>query len=534
MLFQNSVITGIIISLGLLIHSRINFSLLVLAFISACVINNFTGTYADGISYYHLGSNLVMAAGAIGSFFLIPSVRSYLWALVSIPISFLLINGLSRMFGVFDLPILSLPFCLVTILFLCFFRLRVNAGKLQLTLLQHYSPERNLYQYLNGKERLADLNYFNLSLPFMGVWTVSQGYDGSITHKADWGQALDFVIADEEHQTYKYPGTRLEHFYCYNKPILACGDGTIEEVVNHVEDNVLGQVNTIENWGNTVVIKHLNGLYSKVSHLKKNSVKVTPGDFVKQGDVLGMCGNSGRSPEPHLHFQVQVTPYIGSKTIAYPFAYYVDQKDPQDKLRSFKIPVEGTALSALEINSTLKQAFKLQPGYMATVTAANRGPEYLEVYTDAFNQTYIYSKTTGATAYFINNGTAFYFTSFYGDQKSLLYYFYLAAYKVIFTTDAAISVTDNYPLQLLPDKAALWLQDLLAPFGQFIKLSYTNWSAVSGDGVSITAAQHKQVLGTNKQTMGAVITLERGDITAFTVNINNIKVEAQWITENTY
>jgi len=533
-LFQNSVITGIIISIGLLIHSRINFSLLVLAFIAACLFNKFTGTYADGISYYHLGSNLIMAAGAIGSFFLIPSVRSYLWALVSIPVSFLLINGLSRVFGIYDLPILSLPFCVVTILFLCFFRLRINAGKLQLTILQHYSPERNLYQYLNGKERLADLNYFNLNLPFMGVWTVSQGYDGSITHKADWGKALDFVIEDEEHQTYKYPGTRLEHFYSYNKPVLACGDGTIEEVVNHVADNELGQVNTIENWGNTVVIKHLNGLYSKVSHLKKNSVKVKAGDFVKQGDMLGMCGNSGRSPEPHLHFQVQVTPYIGSKTIAYPFAYYVDQKDPQDKLRSFKIPTEGTELSAVEINTTIKQAFKLQPGYMATVITPNRDAEYFEVFTDAFNQTYIYSKTTGATAYFINNGTAFYFTSFYGDQNSLLYFFYLAAYKVIFTTDAAISVTDTYPLQLLTDKAALWLQDLLAPFGQFIKLSYTNLSVINTHGITITAAQRKHVFGKHKQIMEAVIELDRGNINAFTVNINNTKVEAQWITENTY
>jgi urea transporter/murein DD-endopeptidase MepM/ murein hydrolase activator NlpD len=533
-LFQNSVLAGIIISIGLLIHSRINFSLLVLAFVSACLLNKLTDTYADGISYYHLGSNMIMAAGAIGSFFLIPSVRSYLWALVSIPISFLLINGLSRVFGVYDLPIFSLPFCIVTILFLCFFRLRINYGKMQLTILQHYSPERNLYQYLNGKERLDDLNYFNLNLPFMGVWKVSQGYDGSITHKADWGKALDFVIEDEEHKTYKYPGTQLAHFYCYNKPVLASGDGVIEEVVNHVEDNAVGEVNTIENWGNSVVIKHLTGLYSKVSHLKKNSIKVKPGDFVKQGDMLGMCGNSGRSPEPHLHFQVQTTPYVGSKTFGYPFAYYVDQKDQQNKLRSFKTPTEGTELCAVDINTTIKQAFKFQPGYMATVTAAGKNPEYFEVFTDAFNQSYIYSKTTSATAYFVNNGTAFYFTSFYGDQNSLLYYFYLAAYKVMFTTDRDITVTDAFPLQLTADKPALWLQDLLAPFYQFIKLQYNNFAVANGPEVVIHANQHKQVLSARTQTMEATLHLDRGSIQAFTVNINNTKVEAQWITENTF
>jgi urea transporter/murein DD-endopeptidase MepM/ murein hydrolase activator NlpD len=533
-LFQNSVLAGIIISIGLLIRSRINFSLLVLAYISACLLNKYTNTYADGISYYHLGSNMIMAAGAIGSFFLIPSLRSYLWALVSIPVSFLLINGLSRVFGIYDLPILSLPFSVVTILFLCFFRLRVNAGKMQLTILQHYSPERNLYQYLNGKERLDDLNYFNLNLPFMGMWTVSQGYDGDITHKADWGKALDFVIEDEEHKTYKYPGTQLAHFYCYNKPVLACGDGIIEEVVDHVEDNPIGEVNTIENWGNSVVIKHLTGLYSKVSHLKKNSIKVKPGDFIKQGDMLGMCGNSGRSPEPHLHFQVQTTPHIGSKTLAYPFAYYIDQDDQYNKLRSFKTPAEGAQLSTVPINTTINQAFKLQPGYMATVTAVGRNPEYFEVFTDAFNQSYIYSKTTGATAYFINNGTAFYFTSFYGDQKSLLHYFYLAAYKVIFTTDADVAVTDTYPLQLTADKPALWLQDLLAPFYQFIKLRYNNFAVANGAGVAIHSSQHKQVFGNTKQIMEGTLELERGEIKSFTININNTKVEAQWTVENTF
>ncbi len=533
-LFQNSVLSGIIISIGLFIHSRINFSLLVLAFISACLFNSLTGTYPDGISYYHLGSNIVMAVGAIGSFFLVPSARSYLWALISIPVAFVFINGFTRIFGIYDLPILSLPFCVVTLLFLYFFKLRINTGKLQLTLLQHYSPERNLYQYLNGKDRLDSLNYFNLSLPFMGVWSVSQGYDGSITHKADWGKALDFVVEDEEHKTYKYPGTRPEHFYCYNKPVLACGDGIIEDVVSHVEDNEIGEVNTVDNWGNSVVIKHLSGLYSKVSHLKKNSIKVKPGDFVKQGDMLGMCGNSGRSPEPHLHFQVQATSYIGSKTLAYPFAYYIDQKDHQNKLHSFNVPQEGAQLSAVEINAAMKQAFKLQPGYMATVTAANRDAEYLEVFTDALNQTYIYSKTTGATAYFINNGTSFYFTSFYGSHNSLLYYFYLAAYKVVFTADPAVTVTDTYPLQLTTDKATLWLQDLLAPFYQFIKLGYQSSAKADGQGVIISSAQHKLVFGKKKQTMTANLHLQRGDINAFTVNLNHTKIEAQWNTENTW
>ncbi|MFD2144729.1 hypothetical protein [Mucilaginibacter antarcticus] len=231
---------------------------------------------------------------------------------------------------------------------------------------------------------------------------------------------------------------------------------------------------------------------------------------------------------------MQTTPYIGSKTLAYPFAYYIDQNNEHNKLCSFKTPAEGTALRPVDINPTLKQAFKLQPGYMATVTAQGHNPEYFEVCTDAFNQTYIYSKTTGAKAYFVNNGTAFYFTSFYGDRKSLLYYFYLAAYKVIFTTEAGMTVTDSYPLQLTNDRPLRWLQDLLAPFFQFISLKYSSFASVTGQSVVIHAAQHRQVLSSIKPTMGASAQLQHGGISAFTVTINNTKVEAQWKTENTH
>ena len=70
--------------------------------------------------------------------------------------------------------------------------------------------------------------------------------------------------------------------------------------------------------GNTVIIKHAEGLYSKLCHLQKDSVNVKAGDNVYCGQVIGRVGNSGRSPYPHLHFQLQSTQYIGSKTLKYP------------------------------------------------------------------------------------------------------------------------------------------------------------------------------------------------------------------------
>lgn len=529
MFFQNSIIAGLIMSIGLFIHSRIGFSLLVIGFIAACLFNHITGTYPDGISHYHLGVNFMMISLAIGGFFLIPSLRSYLWAIVSIPVAFLLVNALTRLLGVYNLPVFSLPFCILTITLLYFFILRVSPGKLQLTPIQHYSPEINLYQYLNGQERLQDLKYLRLNLPFIGGWTVSQGYDGSITHKDEWSKALDFVIADEDKKTFKGPGTRPEHFYCYNKPVLACADGVIEEVVNHVEDNEIGQVNTEQNWGNTIVIKHVAGFYTKVSHLKQNSIKVKAGDYVKQGDLLGLCGNSGRSPEPHLHFQAQITPYIGSKTLAYPFAYFISNNE----LHSFEIPDEGAELYPVDINTQLKQAFTWQPGYTAKISA-NGKTETVEVFTDAYNQSYISSMGTDAKAYFINNGTSFYFTAFYGDHNSLLYYFYLAAYKVVFTADNAISATDVYPLQLKNFQAGIWLHDFIAPFYQFIRRTYQSQSSYQQQQVVINALGYKEFMRHKKETMNASIHIADHTIQSFTINLNGEKTAVQWHTEHTF
>lgn len=35
------------------------------------------------------------------------------------------------------------------------------------------------------------------------------------------------------------------------------------------------------------------------------------GDKVKRGDLVGRCGNSGNSSEPHLHYHLQNGPHFG-------------------------------------------------------------------------------------------------------------------------------------------------------------------------------------------------------------------------------
>jgi murein DD-endopeptidase MepM/ murein hydrolase activator NlpD len=62
--------------------------------------------------------------------------------------------------------------------------------------------------------------------------------------------------------------------------------------------------------GNLIIIKHAEGEYSLLAHFKQNSIRVKIGDKVTKGQTIGLCGNSGNSSEPHLHFQVQNTPFF--------------------------------------------------------------------------------------------------------------------------------------------------------------------------------------------------------------------------------
>lgn len=533
-LFQDNVMAGIVMSIGLFIHSRISFSLLVLGFATACLLNSFTHIYPDGVSHYHLGVNFMMVTMTIGGFFLIPSWRSYLWAVVGVPVAFLVVGACTKMLGVYSLPVLSLPFCIITLSLLYFFILRANPGRLQLTPVQHYSPETNLYQYFNNRERQHDAQYFKLNLPFMGSWTVAQGYHGNITHKGGWAHALDFTIADEDGQTHQPNATRPEHFYCFGKPVLACADGVIEAIINHVPDNEIGQVNTAQNWGNCIVIRHLSSLYTQVSHLKQYSVKVNVGDFVKQGDLLALCGNSGRSPEPHLHFQVQATPYIGSRTIPYPFAAYIGKQCADEKLFNFKTPEPGTTVSSPEINPLLKAAFNLQPGYSAQVITSEGETQTWEVHTDSLNQTYLYSVEDDSLAYFVSNDTSFYFTGYFGNQEALLYSFYLAAYRVVYSVGNVATVTDSYPLQMEGYHIGMWLHDLVAPFYRFTRRAYQSSSQHQHNKVVINSAEYKETAGRKKQVMEATIQIDNNGLVAFSLIRNKQKTEAQWHTVSTY
>ncbi|MDZ4736513.1 MAG: M23 family metallopeptidase [Rhodospirillaceae bacterium] len=77
-------------------------------------------------------------------------------------------------------------------------------------------------------------------------------------------------------------------------PIYAAGDGTIESI----SDN--------GSYGNYIRIRHNSEYSTAYAHMKGFANGLNQGDRVRQGDIIGYVGTTGRSTGPHLHYEVLV------------------------------------------------------------------------------------------------------------------------------------------------------------------------------------------------------------------------------------
>lgn len=161
-------------------------------------------------------------------------------------------------------------------------------------------------------------NSTKLKLPFKDEWTVIWGGDTKELnyHVESEAQknAFDLVITNKQGKTYKTDGKTNEDYYAFGKELMAPCDGEIVLVVDGIKDNKPGELNPIYIPGNTVIIKTAKNEYLFFAHFKQHSIKVRQGQKIKQGQVLGLCGNSGNSSEAHLHFHIQNVENMASAT----------------------------------------------------------------------------------------------------------------------------------------------------------------------------------------------------------------------------
>ncbi len=165
--------------------------------------------------------------------------------------------------------------------------------------------------------------------PLKGRWYLSSSSSIRSHHRARPAHefALDLMRIGDGGKSFRTDGSSPEDYYAFGEDVLAIADGTViaaekdipetempkpGEARNDFAQRVLGAM-----WekdptgriagGNYVVIEHPGKEYSVYVHMRHNSVTVTPGDKVKQGQVIGQLGISGDGFEPHLHFSVTDT-----------------------------------------------------------------------------------------------------------------------------------------------------------------------------------------------------------------------------------
>jgi Peptidase family M23 len=168
----------------------------------------------------------------------------------------------------------------------------------------------------------------DLEYPFVGRWLTQNSPANRVpshgTTLFGTSYAIDFVPVDEAGRTAPISFTSLvrpepaDRFPGFGRPLLAPVEGIVvaahETEPDHASYRGLPSVGyaltqrrrAAAGWvglaGNHVLIE-TGGAVIAVCHLQQGSVEVRPGQSVHLGDMLGRCGNSGNSTEPHVHLQ---------------------------------------------------------------------------------------------------------------------------------------------------------------------------------------------------------------------------------------
>ncbi len=458
---------GLVVLFALLVHSRIAVLLAVFGFTMAYLVEGRLLLVMDGTLPMVLGYNFVLTAIALGGVWFIPSPSSMLLAVGASLVCGLAAIGLVPLMTIQALPLLILPFNLTLILVMYAMRQRTKDGRPKAVDFAIGTPEQNLNYFRTRVARFGARYVLRFRAPFLGRWVCTQGVDGKHTHRHQWRHAFDFEVQDAAGKTFRGDGTRPQDYFCYRLPVLATASGTVARVVDDVEDSPIGQPNLRRNWGNLVLLYHAPGLYSLVCHLARGSVKVREGQFVRRGDVLALCGSSGRSPVPHLHFQFQGTPTIGAPTLETELHDVVVESESGLRMASTLVASEGDVVRNLEpsedplgLPAAENTAFAFEVGSPEGGTST----ETVVTEIDLLGSRVLRSRDRTAHAYYEQAGDLFRIYDTEGDRRSVVHLLQAALPTVPLETDGTLKWTDHLQLRYFLRLPAQLLLDFVSPF----------------------------------------------------------------------
>ncbi|MCY2970677.1 MAG: urea transporter [Planctomycetota bacterium] len=361
-LFIPNVVVGMIACFAVFIHSPLQIALGMFGFLVGYGFLQLTGLNASAFGAGWMGTNYLYCGMGLGGVYFITSKSSLLLAGFGAILSTLIAIGMRTFLRSYNIPPLSFPFLIVLFMFTYALRQRSRFLWLFESPYLDGSPEQNVLRFLTNLKRFPDFYTPTLSLPFLGCRVVTQGFNGDYTHKSLWCHALDFEILDESGKPHPDQRTKLEDAYTYGTAILSPCDGVVISVVSDVIDNELGEENLLQNWGNLVVLLNDLGWYVLLSHFKRDGIIVYKNQRVTRGQLLGYCGNSGRSPLPHLHLQVQAAWFPGATTIPFRIRNFISHHASGETVLTTGIPREGDLISPLQIDPDLIACFSGQIG----------------------------------------------------------------------------------------------------------------------------------------------------------------------------
>lgn len=464
LVFVPTALAGCLIFAALLVHSRIAATL---ALASALLVHALAALVHAPLSQLvelAVTSNAILTAVAIGGVWFVPSRGSFALASLAAALAAFFALGLYLPLERLGLPVSFLPFDLSMVLILSAMLQRVPNQSPVLSQVVAADPEELLLHHASRRAISSDPHAPRFSLPFLGIWTCTQGADGVFTHQGSLRHAYDFeVYGDRDGALCTRSGANVEDYYCYGLPVLAAADGTVVAVEMDVEDNAIGSVHRDKHWGNFVTVQHSATVYSVVGHLAPRSACVYPGQYVRRGTLLGYCGNSGRSPRPHLHFQLQSGPNLGSPTLPCRFSSAIARTGEALSFAADHEPVEGQALRNLEPDHTLGAFFDLPFGQTLTYRS---GPEVEEVEcgVDLWGRPQLRSRDFGTTLLHSRDESCFTTADLLGARRSVLRLWRVSMARVPLEQLDGLSFSEWLPGRWVsgPLRALAW--DVLAPF----------------------------------------------------------------------